>query len=187
MALAHQSDAVPLEPGARSTSGVRSDACGWLVVGGGRFASISFAVWRGKMVETLRAYVFAHESHVDHGCPPTSAAPPSSRAVPPSMVNQLGLPQDCHRWTAMAHGSQRSPAVPYGSVGRREQVGDGAAAGCGSARARAGCGMPEQVFFVRVSSQSRITVQEEVGFLGRSREFLSVLLGWVSRVAPNLQ
>ena len=58
---------MPVEPGARSTSGDRSEACGWSVVGGGRFVSISFAVWRGKMVETLRAYVFAHASHADHG------------------------------------------------------------------------------------------------------------------------
>ena len=105
--LAHQSDAVPEEPGARSTSGDRSEACGWSVVGGGRFVSISFAVWRGKMAETSWAYLFAHLSHADHGSPPTRAAPPSRRrAVPPSMVNQLGLPQDCHRWTAIAHGSQ---------------------------------------------------------------------------------
>ena len=67
MALAHQSDAVPEEPGARSTSGVRSEACGWSAIGGGSCASTSFVVWRGKMVETLRAYVFAHVSHADHG------------------------------------------------------------------------------------------------------------------------
>ena len=116
IALAHQSDAVPEEPGARSTSGDRSEACGWSVVGRGRFASISFALCRGKMSETARAYVFAHVSHADHGSPPTSATLPSRRAVPPSMVNQLGLPQECHRWTSIAHGSQWSPAVPYGSV-----------------------------------------------------------------------
>ena len=116
IALAHQSDAVPEEPGARSTSGARSEACGWSVVGGGRFASISSVEWRGKMAETSRAYLFAQVSHADHGSPPTRAAPASRRAVPPSMVNQLGLPQDCHRWTAIAHGSQWSPVVPYGSV-----------------------------------------------------------------------
>ena len=116
IALAHHSDAVPEEPGARSTSGVRSEACGWSAIGEGSCASTSFVVWRGKMAETSRAYLFAHVSHADHGSPPTRAAPPSRRAVPPSMVNQLGLPQECHRWTAIAHGSQWSPAVPYGSV-----------------------------------------------------------------------
>ena len=77
IALAHQSDAVPLEPGARSTSGDRSDACGWLVVGGGSFASMSSVVWRGKMAATLRAYVAAHASHADHG---GAAAAPASRS-----------------------------------------------------------------------------------------------------------
>ena len=67
IALAHHSDAVPDEPGARSTSGDRSEACGWLAIGEGSCASTSFAVCCGKMAATLRAYVFAHASHADHG------------------------------------------------------------------------------------------------------------------------
>ena len=77
MAIAHQSDAVPEEPGARSTSGARSEACGWSVVGGGRFVSISFVVWRGKMSETAWVYVATHASHADHG---GAAAAPASRS-----------------------------------------------------------------------------------------------------------
>ena len=86
--------------------------------------------------------------------------------MPPSMVNQLGLP---HRWTAMAHGSQWSPAVPYGSVGRREQVGDGAA-GCSW---RHDIPQIEQVFFRAGLSRHVVTKEELVG----AREALHVLLG----------
>ena len=120
------------------------------------------------MAETSRAYLFAHVSHADHGSPPTRAAPASRRAVPPSMVNQLGLPQDCHRWTAIAHGSQWSPAVPYGSV-------DGANRWeTAHAEPAAGSAAAQQGFFVRASADMSLRSSIWWG----ARGFLRVLLGW---------
>ena len=103
IAPAHQRLAVPDEPGARSTSGDRSEACGWSAIGEGSCASTSFLVWRGKMAETLRAYVFAHASHADHGSPPARAAPVSRSDA---RLNIFGVQrcQCCKRSLRSIHG-----------------------------------------------------------------------------------
>ena len=114
IALAHQSDAVPLEPGARSTSGVRSEACGWLVVGGGSFASMSSVVWRGKMSETARAYVFAHASHADHG---GAAAAAASRSDARLSIFGVQRCQCCKRSLRSIHGiSERMCVDQFRSI-----------------------------------------------------------------------
>ena len=80
-------EAVPLEPGARRISGDAADAAGWSSVGGGSFARISFALWRGKAAERLRAYAAAHVSHDDDqgggfaGCTPSPVLPTTATLV----------------------------------------------------------------------------------------------------------